>query len=218
MKATTVFLADDHTVVRQGLRSLLETEAGLSIVGEAGDGLEAVRLVEKLQPNVLVVDMMMPGLNGIEVTRQVSKRVPVTRVILLSMHATEAYVLEALKAGAQGYVLKGSDAADLLTAITEVMAGRRYLSGPLSDRAMEAYIEKARETVIDPYETLTAREREVLQLVAESHSNPEMAALLSISPRTAETHRAHVMHKLGLQNQTDVIRYCLQRGIIALDP
>jgi len=158
MRMTTIVLADDHHVVRQGLRSLLEAEPDFSVVGEAGDGLEAAQLVERLQPDVLVLDLMMPGLNGLEVTRQVSQRSPRTHVVILSMHPNEAYVLEALRAGAAAYVLKESTSAELVRAVREAVAGRRYLSPPLSEHAIEAYMQKAEPAVLDPYETLTARQ------------------------------------------------------------
>ncbi len=214
---TTIVLADDHHVVRQGLRALLEAQPDFQLVGEAGDGLEAVQLTERLRPDVLVIDLMMPSLNGLEATRQVSQRSPHTRVVILSMHSNEAYVLEALRNGAAGYVLKGSSAADLVQAVREVVAGRRYLSSPLSERAIEAYIQKATDVTLDPYEMLTNREREVLHLAAEGHTNAEIADQLSISPRTAETHRANLMHKLGLHTHTDLIRYALRRGILPME-
>ena len=214
---TTIVLADDHQIVRQGLRALLEAEPGFRVIGEAGNGLEAVRLVERLEPNVLVLDLMMPGLNGLEVARQVNKRLPQTRIVILSMHDNEAYVLRALRNGATAYVLKDSSATDLGQAVREAAAGRRYLSPPLSDRAIEVYKEKARAATLDKYETLTTREREVMQLTAEGHTNAEIASRLNISPRTAETHRANLMRKLGLNSQTDLIRYALRRGIIPLD-
>ena len=214
---TTIVLADDHQVVRNGLRVLLEAEPDFSVVGEAGDGLEAVRLVERLQPDVLVLDLMMPGLNGLEVARQVSQRSPQTRVVILSMYDNEAYVLEALRAGAAAYVPKESTSAELVRAIREAVAGRRYLSPPLSERAIEIYIQKAESAALDPYETLTAREREVLHLVAEGHTNAEIAARLFVSPRTVETHRANLMRKLGLHTQTDLIRYALRRGILPME-
>lgn len=214
---TTIVLADDHHVVRQGLRALLEAEPDFNVIGEAGDGLEAIQIIEQLRPNVLVLDLMMPGLNGLETTRQVSKNSPQTRTVILSMYANEAYVLEALSNGASAYVLKDSSSADLVHAVREVAAGRRYLSPPLSDRAIEAYQEKARAAVLDKYETLTTREREVLQLAAEGHTSAEIAARLGISPRTAETHRTHLMHKLGLHTQADLIRYALRRGIIPME-
>lgn len=217
MRMTEIVLADDHKVVRQGLRALLEAESDFRVVGETGDGLEAVQLVERLKPDVLVLDLMMPGLSGLEVTRQVGRLSPQTRVVVLSMHASQAYVLEALRNGAAGYVLKESSTEDLVRALREVTAGRRYLSAPLSERAIEAYVELSQEATLDPYETLTNREREVLHLVAEGHTNVEIAARLSISPRTAETHRANLMRKLDLHTQTDVIRFALRRGIIPME-
>lgn len=218
MTGTTIALADDHVVVRQGLRALLETEPDFRIVGEAGDGLEAIHLVERLQPDVLVLDLMLPGLSGLEVTRLVRQGSPQTRVLILSMYADEAYVLRALKNGAAGYVLKDSSAADLVQAVREVAGGRRYLSPPLSERAIERYAQKAETgTQEDSYEMLTTREREVLHLAAEGHTNAEIAARLGISPRTAETHRANLMHKLGLKSQTDLIRYALRHGILPMN-
>jgi len=214
---TTIVLADDHQLVRQGFRALLEAQPDLSVVGEASDGREAIDLVERLKPHVLIVDLRMPGLNGLEVTRRVSQRVPRTRIIILSMHANEAYVLEALRYGADAYVLKDSSAAELVRAVREVIAERYYLSPPLSQRAIEAYLQKAESATSDPYDTLTSREREVFQLAAEGNNNAEIAARLSISPRTAEAHRASIMRKLGLHTQADLIRYALRRGIIALE-
>lgn len=214
MSLTTIVLADDHQVVREGLRALLEVQPDFSVVGEAADGLEAASLVERLKPHVLVVDLMMPGLSGLEVTRQVRQRSPQTHVVILSMYSTESYVLEALRNGAAGYVIKSSSAADLVSAVREVVAGRRYLSPPLSERAINAYVKKAEATTLDPYETLTTREREILHLVAEGYTSAEIGDRLSISPRTVETHRANLMRKLGLETQTDLIRYALQRGII----
>ena len=217
MSLTTIVLADDHHVVRQGLRALLEAEPGFSVVAEAADGLEAVNLVERLKPNVLVLDLMMPRLGGLEVAWEVRRRSPRTCVVVLSMHANEAYVLEALRNGAAGYVLKDSTAADLAHAVREAVAGRRYLSPPLSERAIEVYIQKAQGTLLDVYETLTSREREVLHLVVEGHSNVEIATRLSIARRTVETHRARVMRKLGLHSQAELIRYALRRGILPMD-
>jgi two-component system response regulator NreC len=214
---TTIVLADDHHVVRQGLRALLEGQPDFQLLGEAGDGLEAIQLTERLKPDVLIIDLMMPSLNGLEATRQISQRSPHTRVVILSMHANEAYVLEALRNGAAGYVLKDSSAADLVRAVREVVAGRRYLSSPLSERAIAAYIQKASDVALDPYEMLTNREREVLHLAAEGYTNAEIADQLSISPRTAETHRANLMHKLGLRTHTDLIRYALRRGILPME-
>jgi two-component system response regulator NreC len=217
MRTTTIVLADDHHVVRHGLRSLLEAEPDFSVVGETGDGLEAVQLVERLQPDVLVLDMMMPSLNGLEVTRQVGQRSPRTHVVILSMYASEGHVLEALRAGAMAYVLKESTYAELVRAVREAVAGRRYLSPPLSERAIEAYMEKAESAALDPYEMLTAREREVLHLVVKGHTSAEIADRLFVSRRTVETHRANLMRKLGLRTHTDLIRYALQRGILPME-
>lgn len=215
---TSIVLADDHTVMRQGLRALLEAEPGFSVVGETADGLEVARLVERLGPDVLIVDVMMPGLSGLEATRQVRQRAPRTRVLVLSMYRNEAFVLEALRNGASGYVLKDASAADLVQAVRAVMAGRRYLSPAISERAIEAYVELAKAGTLDPYATLTPREREILHLAAEGYGNPEIAARLAISPRTAETHRANLMRKLGLQSQTDLVRYAVRRGILPTEP
>jgi two-component system, NarL family, response regulator NreC len=214
---TTIVLADDHQVVRQGLKALLEAEPDFRVVGEAGDGLQAIRRVELLSPRILVLDLMMPGLNGIDVVREIKKCSPHTQVVILSMYANEAYVLEALNNGASGYVVKDSSSADLVRAVREAAAGRRYLSPPLSDRAIEVYQEKARAATLDRYETLTAREREVLHLAAEGHTSAEAAARLGISARTAETHRSNLMHKLDLHTQADLIRYALRRGIIPME-
>ncbi|MFL7794185.1 MAG: response regulator [Anaerolineae bacterium] len=214
---TTILLADDHRIVRQGLRALLEAEPDFSLVGETGDGLEAVQLAERLKPDVIVLDLMMPGINGLEATRRIKNLCQQTHVVILSMHTDEAYVLEALRNGASGYVLKDSSADDLVRAVHEVVADRRYLSPPLSERAIEAYTRKAQETSLDPYEKLTNREREVLHLTAEGHSSTEIAERLSISSRTVETHRANMMRKLNLHSQTDLIRYALKRGIIPME-
>ncbi len=210
-----IFLADDHHLVRQGLRSLLDLQPDFEVVGECGDGREAAVAVERTRPDVTILDLMMPGLNGLEVTRLVKDW---TRVVILSMHANEAYVLEALRNGAYAYVLKDSTADDLVQAVRSVVEGRRFLSAPLSERAIEAYLLKAQAAPLDPYDTLTSREREVLQLLAEGLTNNEASARLSISPRTVEVHRANLMHKLGLHSQADLIRLAIKRGILPLEP
>jgi DNA-binding NarL/FixJ family response regulator len=217
-KTTTIVLADDHQVVREGLRLLLEARPGFSVVGEASDGLQAVELTERLQPDVLVADLIMPGLGGLDVTRRVTKRVPRTRVVILSMHSSDALVLEALRNGATAYVLKGFSAAELVQAIRDAVEGRRYLSPPLSEKALEVYVQKARPGEADVYETLTLREKQVLHMAAEGLSSSLTGERLGISPRTVETHRASVMRKLGLRSRADLIRYALQRGILPLDP
>jgi len=214
---TTILLAEDHHVVRQAFKVLLEEDPDWLVVGEAADGLDTVALAEQLHPDILLVDLMMPGINGLEVTRQVSRLSPETRVVVLSMYSDEAYVLEALRNGAVGYVLKGSTAKELMQALREVSIGRRYLSPPLSERALDDYVKRARDTDADPYETLTTRERECLHLVAEGHSSSEIAGRMSISQRTVETHRTNVNRKLGLRTQADLIRYALRRGILPLE-
>ena len=217
MKRIRIVLADDHEVVRKGLRALLEAVADFDVVGEASDGLQAAELTKQLQPDALVLDLMMPGLGGLDVTLQVGKHAPKTRVVILSMHATEAYLVEALRNGASAYVIKGASAENLVFAVREAVAGRRYLSPPFSNETIEAYLAKAAEATKDPYETLTPREREVFHLAAEGLSASEIAARLAISPRTAETHRANVLRKLNLRGQTEVIRFALERGIVGLE-
>jgi two-component system, NarL family, response regulator NreC len=218
MSMTTILLADDHQVVREGFRALLKSEPDFKIVGEAGDGIETVRLAEQLRPAVVVADVMMPSLNGLEVTRQIVHRLPDTKVVLLSMHADEGYVVQALHNGASAYVLKDASSAELVRAVRESIAGRRYLSPPLSEMAIRTYMEKTRDTIRqDLYETLTDREREVLQQVAEGHTNSAIAARLHLSPRTVETHRANLMHKLSLGSQADLVRYAVGRGMVSMD-
>ena len=209
-----IVLADDHRVIRRGLRSLLESAMRCNVVGEASDGREAVALVERLQPDVLVVDMVMPGLVGPEVIRQVQTLAPGTRIVVLSMHADESHVREALRAGASAYVLKEAQPEEFLRAVREAAAGRRYLSPPLSERAIEAYIAQVGEPSLDLHDTLNPREREVLRLTAEGRTAAQIAEALSLSTRTIETYRASMMRKLGLRGQTDLLRFALGRGII----
>ena len=213
----SIMLADDHPVVRRGMQTLLEAEPDFSVIGETGDGLDTVREVERLQPDVLVLDLMMPGLSGLEVLRIIRQRSPRTRVVVLSMHNNNAFVVTALKEGATGYVLKGSEEQNLVHAVREAVAGRRFLSPPVTERAIDAYISQARAAPIDPHDTLTAREREVLQLAAEGKTSGEIAARLHISHRTVENHRANVMRKLGLKNQSELVCYALRRGLITLE-
>jgi two-component system, NarL family, response regulator NreC len=216
---TTIVLADDHPVVRKGLRALLESEPDLSVIGEACDGLDAVEQTERLTPAVLLVDVVMPGITGLEAVRQVKQRVPQVRSIVFSMHATEAYINEAFKNGACGYVLKGADGNEMVEAVHAVMAGKRYLSPVVSQRVVEAYLERAHDfSPREPYDELTSREREVLQLVAEGQTNAEVADRLCISPRTVEIHRAHVMRKLNLKTPSDVVRFAIRKGLIPLEP
>lgn len=214
---TTIVLAEDHHVVRHGLKAVLAAERDFKLVGEAADGLEAVRQVEQHQPKVLVLDLTLPRLHGLEVARQVKTASPQTRVLVLSMHANEAYVLEALRNDAAGYLLKDDSGANLVRAVREVAAGRRFLSAPISELAIQAYIQrKTSDTAQDMFEALTDREREVLQLAAEGLSYAEIAGKLFISPRTVETHRTNLMRKLNLKTQTDLVRFAIRRGILPM--
>jgi len=199
MSSTTVVLADDHNIVRQGLRALLESESDIKVVATASTGLEAVELTDQFRPDIPVTDMMMPELNGMEVTRQALQRSPSTRVIVLSMHANEGYVTQALRNGALGYVLKDSSLEELVKAVRTVLVGQRFLSQSISERMIEAYIQKEIDAAaVDPYESLTNREREVLQMVAEGYSSTEIADRLTISARTVESHRSNLMRYLQL--------------------
>jgi two-component system, NarL family, response regulator NreC len=195
---TTILLADDHNLVREGLKHLLRDESTYKLVGEARDGMEAVQLTEKLRPRVLLLDLMLPRLHGLEVIRQV-RRSTNTRVIVVSMYSDEPYIIEAFRNGASGYVLKDSTGSELLQAIRTVEAGNRYLSPSISDIAISAYLKKVDGIATDIFNTLTGREREVLQLAAEGHTTAYIARQLFISPRTVETHRANVMKKLSLR-------------------
>lgn len=210
----TLVLADDHLVVREGLRALLEAEPDFEVVGQAGNGSEVPGLVAEVRPDILVLDLMMPGTGGLEVIREVARGTAETRIVVLSMHATEAYVLEALTSGARAYVLKQSEAGELVRALREVAVGRRYLSPPLSDRALEAYLRQAESGAPDRQGALTPREREVLQLVAEGYTSAQIAEQLFISPRTVETHRSNLMRKLGLRTPADVVRYAVRNGVL----
>lgn len=216
----SIVLAEDHEIVREGFRAILDAEPDFTVVGEAGDGLEAVRLVDVLRPGVLVLDLMMPGLNGFEVLRRVIRQVPETRCVVLSMHNDEAYVIEALRSGAHAYILKDSGAKELKAAVRAVVAGKRYLGPPLSRRSIERYLEAAagEPAWARPYTSLTSREREVFQLTVEGLTSREVADRLSISPRTVEKHRSNLMSKLGLHTQAELIRYAMQRGPAAGRP
>jgi DNA-binding NarL/FixJ family response regulator len=213
--AVRIFLAEDHHLVRQGTRMLLESESGFEVIGEAEEGLQALRETLRLRPDVLIVDIVLPNLNGVEITREVKRRAPGIKVIPLSMYDNEAYVIEALKAGAAGYVLKKSTAAELVQAVQQVLAGNLYLSPPLNELLLEDFAYRAAEDhPSDPYDHLTERERQVLQMAVQGLNNPEIAARLLLSVRTVEMHRAHLLKKLHLTNQTELVRYALKRGLI----
>lgn len=210
---TTAILADDHEIVRRGLRGVLESAGLCHIVGEAADGLTAAQLVEQHRPSLLLLDLNLPRLHGIEVLRQTRTSSPHTRTIILSMHQDEPYVIETLRAGAMAYVLKGSESSEVTHAVREVLAGRRFLSATLSEWAINALVAKPSDA--DPLASLTPRERMVLQLAAEGHGNTALAEKLFISPRTAETHRTNLLRKLGLQTQTDLVRFAIRKGLIS---
>ena len=214
---TRIVLADDHPIVRQGLRALLSAEQDFQLVEETGDGLEAVRLVERLKPDILIVDIMMPGLNGLEVTREVHLRTPETKIVILSMHADEGYVYKALQNGAVAYILKDTRDREMIQGIRDVIQGKRYLSPQISERALQAYAQKTELTEQDSYHGLTTREREVLYLAAGGYTSQEIADRLFISSRTVEIHRSNLMHKLNLDNQTDLVCYAIHKGIIKVE-
>ena len=210
-----VALIDDHPIVRQGLRNLLQTEPSLTVVGEADDGIAGVELVLRARPDVLIVDLMMPGLNGLDLIRQVLRSQPKLRILVLSMQSADSYVVEALDCGAAGYVLKETGPSEIIHAIRAVVAGERYLSPKLSERLLNA--SSGKRKITDPYETLTPREREILHLVIEGNTSPHIAKRLVLSPRTVELHRSRIMKKLDLHNQTDIFRYALERGLLSTD-
>jgi len=215
MKKTRVLLADDHAIVRSGLRLLLEREADLSVAGEAADGRAAIEWLDREQADVVVMDLGMPGLNGMEATSQVARKHPDIGVVILSMHRDETYVLRCLRAGARGYVLKESAEHELIAAIRAVAAGKSFFS-PKVKRVLQAeHVERLRrEGRDDSYELLTEREREVLQMIAEGNSNKEIAGRLYLSVLTVETHRKRIVEKLGLHGTADLILYAVRRGIL----
>lgn len=212
---TRILLADDHGVVRKGLRFLLESEADLEVAGEAADGREAVDLTDQLRPDVVVMDIAMPRLNGIDATSQIVKRHPTTGVIILSMHSDEQYLMRALSSGARGYLLKDSAESDLIRAVRTVREGKPFFSPEISQTLLEDYLRQLQERgVSDSYDLLTDREKEVLQLLAEGKSNKEVATVLNLSPYTVETHRTRIMQKLNLHNTAEIVLYAVRKRII----
>jgi two-component system response regulator NreC len=209
-KKITILLADDHSVVRQGFRRILESQPDMEITGEAGNGREAVELASRLKPDVVVMDVAMPGLNGIEATRRLMDQSPRTRVLALSMHKDSVYVREILRAGARGYLLKDAIDADLLAAVRAVARGEGYLSPGIANAVLTDY----RQHVTDPIDLLTSREREVLQLIAEGKTNKEIAALLNLSVYTVDAHRGRIMEKLNLHSTGELVRFAVRKGLI----
>jgi len=216
MRQIRILLADDHTILRTGLKLVLSRQPGFEVVGEAGDGRQALALAESLAPDVAVLDIGMPNLNGIEAARQIREKLPQTAVVILSMHSDEGYVLRALKAGARAYLLKDSAEADLINAIKVVTEGKAFFSPAISRVLVEDYVRQMRERdVEDSYELLTSREREILQLLAEGKSNKDVAAMLNLSLYTVETHRGNILEKLNLHSIPELILYAVRKGVIA---
>jgi DNA-binding NarL/FixJ family response regulator len=212
-----VLLADDHTIVREGVRLCLEAMGDIEVVAEAEDGLAAVQLAGQLRPHVAVIDLTMPRLNGVEAIRQIKRDVPSTEVVVLSVHDSEAYVVQALRAGAAGYVLKRNAATELAAAIRAAHDGQAYLHPSIARRVIDDYLSRIHasdEALMEPHERLTPREREVLQLAAEGHSTRAIAGLLCLSTKTVEHHRASVMTKLGLRGQTELVKYAIRAGLV----
>jgi two-component system response regulator NreC len=210
MKRTRILLVDDHALVRQGFKMILSAQPDMEIVGEAGNGREAVQIAEELRPDVVVMDVAMPELNGIEATRRLLASLPHTRVIALSMHRDSVYVRETLRAGARGYLLKDSPAGDLVTAVRSVASGESYLSPAVSNAVLDDY----RRHVTNPIDLLTTREREVLQMLAEGKTNKEIAVVLNLSVYTVDAHRGRIMEKLNVHSINELVRFAVRNGLI----
>jgi two-component system, NarL family, response regulator NreC len=216
MKKLRILLADDHILMRSGLRALLDRQPNLEVVGESENGRETVALAASLKPDVVVMDVGMPILNGIEATQTIVTQNPTVAVVILSMHADESYVMRALKAGARGYLLKDSAAADLIGAIQAISQGKSFFSPKVSRILAEDYVRVLKQKgAVDTYDLLTSREREILQLLAEGKTNKEVATALNISPYTVETHRSHILQKLNLHNSAELVLYAVRKGIIS---
>jgi two-component system response regulator NreC len=216
VKTIRILLADDHTVVRKGLRLLLESQPGFVVVADAANGREAVALAEEHRPDVVVMDVAMPVLNGTEAARQIAGKLPNTAVVFLSMHSDEGYVLKALKAGARAYLLKDSAEHDLIDAVKAVSDGKAFFSPAISKMLVEDYLRQMQERKIeDSYELLTTREREVLQLLAEGKNNKDVAGILNLSLYTVETHRSNIFQKLNLHSSAELVLYAIRKGVIS---
>ena len=216
MAKLRILLGDDHTLLRQGLRKILQERPNWEVVAEAGDGRDAVRQALALQPDIAILDIGMPLMNGIEATRQIVRRRPDIHVLILSMHANEAYIIQALKAGAKGYLLKDSADTELLRGVAVVASGKSFFSPAVAKVMLDDYVRHlAEKGIADRYDTLSEREREIFQLVAEGRSNKEIAELLSVSLATIETHRAHVLQKLDVHNTAELVLYAVRRGVIS---
>jgi len=211
-----ILIGDDHTLMRQGVRKILEAHPGWEVVAEAGDGRQAVKEALSLHPDIVILDIGMPLLNGIEATRQITRRAPEIGVLIVSMHADEAYITQALQAGAKGYLLKDSADTDLIGAVDAVAAGKSFFSPSVATVIRDDFLRHlASKGIVDRFESLSEREREIFQLVAEGHSNKAIADLLSVSPTTVETHRAHILQKLDMHSTAQLVRYAVRRGVIS---
>ena len=216
MSTVRILLGDDHTLVRHGFRKILEEQPEWTVVAEASDGRDAVRQTLALQPDVVVLDIGMPLLNGIEATRQITRRFANINILILSMHPEEAYITQAMQAGARGYLLKDSADIDLIRAVVAVAAGKSFFSPAVAKVMLDSYVRHlADKGIVDRFDSLSEREREIFQLIAEAHSNKEIAELLSVSPATVETHRAHILQKLDVHNTAELVLYAVRRGIIS---
>ena len=214
MATIRIILADDHTLMREGLRAILESETGLEIIGQAEDGHAAVEMAEKLQPDIVIMDIAMPGLNGLEATRLIHARVPETRVIILSMHENAEYVLQALKAGVHGYLLKQGIKSELVLAIHSAYRGEKFLTSRISSSVIDGFLSQAKTLESQtPLESLTSREREILQLIAEGYSSQDIARRLTISAKTVDRHRANLMEKLDIHNIAGLVHFAIQNGL-----
>jgi two-component system response regulator NreC len=210
-----IVIAEDHTILREGLCTLLSSQEDLQVVGEAGDGREAIRLVENLTPDLILTDLSMPKMNGVEAIREIRKRIPQTKILALTVHKTEEFILEVLQAGADGYIPKDASSNELMMAIRSVLMGKRYLCPSVSKVVIEGYLESRRTTKVStPWDTLTKREREILKLIAEGHKNKEVADYLYISVKTVEKHRANLMKKLDLHSAAALTAYAMERGLV----
>jgi two-component system response regulator NreC len=216
MSDIRIFLVDDHKLVRQGIRSFLEAHPGFTVIGDVSDGTEAVTFVERERPDVVLMDISLPKLNGLDATREIVERKVRTKVIILSMHANSMYAVRALRCGAVGYLMKDADQEEIILAIQTVMRGQRYLSPTLAGQVIDALLSPDEE-MSDPYISLTMRERQVLQMVAEGRTNQEVAERLFLSSRTIEVHRANLMRKLNIKTQAELVRFAIQKGLIELD-
>lgn len=212
-----VLIADDHTILRQGIKALLDNQSGIEVIGEAKDGREALTLIERLLPDVILMDIAMPGLNGLEATRRIKKKFPKIKVLVLTMYTNEEYVFQILNAGANAYLVKETAFQDLISAIKAVYRDEAFMSPSISKKVIHRYTQRVRETNDTACDILTTREREILQLIAEGSSSKKIAEALFISPKTVETHRTHIMDKLNIHNRTDLIKYAIRKGIVDID-